>query len=124
MWKSGLELRKKAICRAPHPNSSGRQVIDPLHPCGGPRVAQDRRNDRGENRCVADEARGPTADPKNSAGRRSPPEIKPSLRAAPINLKMSNDAKIGSLPSETRRADVIYDPDFPAPGSNVGGGGN
>src|SRR6202162_3486502 len=44
-----------------------------------------------------------------------PPEIKP-LSRAPVNLKMSNDAKmifdtIGTLAGLT----IIYDPDFPAP---------
>jgi len=89
-------------------------VID-LPARGGPGVAQDGRNDRGEK-------------PRGGRGRRSrrliqtkqrlaslPPEIKPLSRAA-INYKASSDAKdrvfdtIGKLAGLT----VIYDPDFPA----------
>src|SRR5216683_3249429 len=67
-----------------------------------------------EKNRAADEAAEPPADPNEQRLASLPPEIKP-LSRAPINLKMSEDAKmvfdtIGKLAGLT----VIFDPDFPA----------
>src|SRR5260370_42305936 len=63
---------------------------------------------------AADAAAEPTSNPNDQPLAALPPEIKP-LSRAPINLKMTEDAKkvfdtIGKLAGLT----VIYDPDFPA----------
>src|SRR4029077_12755871 len=68
----------------------------------------------GKKNPEADLAAEPPADSNEAPLASLPPEIKP-LSRAPINLKMSNDAKIvydtiGKLAGLT----IVYDPDFPA----------
>jgi len=46
--KAGLELRKKGDLQGAASEFERAQVIDPFQPGGGPGVAQDGRNDRGE----------------------------------------------------------------------------
>ncbi|PYU44616.1 MAG: type II and III secretion system protein [Acidobacteria bacterium] len=78
-----------------------------------PRLTQTVEMIAEKNRAADAAAELPT-DPNEPPLAAMPPEIKP-LSRAPINLKMSNDAKIvfdtiGKLAGLT----VIYDPDFPA----------
>src|SRR5712692_1533105 len=89
--KHGVEVRKQGDLQGAAAEFQRAQAIDP-----------------------ASEAAEPPSDPSEQALAAMPPEIKP-LSRAPINLKMSNDAKIvfdtiGKLAGLT----VIYDPDFPA----------
>jgi len=88
-------------------------VIDPSSPVADQELRKTLEM-LGEKNRATDAAAEPPADPNEEQLASKPPEIKP-LSRAPINLKMSNDAKIvydtiGKLAGLT----VIYDPDFPA----------
>src|SRR6185295_6291450 len=68
----------------------------------------------GEKNRAADAAAEPPPDPNSPLLAALPPEIKPPSRA-PINLHMSNDAKIVfDTIAKLAGLTVIYDPDFPA----------
>lgn len=110
--KRGLELRKKGDLQGAAAEFQRAQAID----ASSPIAEQELRKTVemiGEKNREADAAAEPPADPAQPPLASMPPEIKP-LSGAPINLKMSNDAKIvfdtvGKLAGLT----MIYDPDFP-----------
>jgi general secretion pathway protein D len=111
--KQGVKLRDAGDLQGAVAQFQRAQVIDPSSP-----VADQELNKTlemlGEKNRATDAAAAPPADPNEEQLASKPPEIKP-LSRAPINLKMSNDAKIvydtiGKLAGLT----VIYDPDFPA----------
>jgi general secretion pathway protein D len=116
--KAGLELRKKGDLQGAASEFERAQVIDPSSPVADQELRKTVEMIAEKNR-AADEAAEPSADPNEQRLASLPPEIKP-LSRAPINLKMSEDAKkvfdtIGKLAGLT----VIYDPDFPARRINV-----
>jgi general secretion pathway protein D len=111
--KQGVELRKKGDLQAAAGEFQRAQTIDP-----GSAVAEQELRKTvemiAEKNRAADAAAEPPVDPNEAPLAALPPELKP-LSRAPINLKMSDDAKIvfntiGKLAGLT----VIYDPDFPA----------
>jgi len=110
--KRGQELRKKGDLQGAASEFQRAEVIDPSSP-----IAEQELRKTVQAIAEANPAANPPAEaPPESEGELAamPPVIKP-LSRAPINLKMSNDAKqvfdvIGKLAGLT----VIYDPDFPA----------
>jgi general secretion pathway protein D len=111
--KQGVELRKKGDLQGAAGEFQRAQTIDP-----GSAVAEQELRKTvemiAEKNRAADAAAEPPVDPNEAPLAALPPELKP-LSRAPINLKMSDDAKIvfntiGKLAGLT----VIYDPDFPA----------
>jgi general secretion pathway protein D len=111
--KQGLALRKKGDLQGAAGEFQRAQAIDPSSPIAEQELRKTIEMIAEKNR-ETDAAAEPPADPNQPTLASMPPEIKP-LSRAPINLKMSNDAKIvfdtiGKLAGLT----VIYDPDFPA----------
>jgi len=109
--KHGLELKKQGDLQGAAVEFQRAQAIDPASPVADQELRATVEMIAEKNR-AADAAAEPPPDSNDLAA--MPPEIKP-LSRAPINLKMSNDAKmvfdtIGKLAGLT----VIYDPDFPA----------
>jgi len=111
--KNGLTLREKGDLENAASEFRKAALMDPS------RVAAEQElrktiemiDDRERTATVASE---PTPDNDEAELASTPPQLKP-LSRAPINLKMSNDARIvfdtiGKLAGLT----VIYDPDFPA----------
>jgi general secretion pathway protein D len=116
--KHGLELRKQGDLQGAAAEFQRAQTIDPASPVADQELRKTAEMIAEKNR-AADAAAEPPPDPNEKPLASMPPEIKP-LSNAPINLKMSNDAKvvfdtIGKLAGLT----VIYDPDFPARRINV-----
>ncbi len=111
--KQGMKLRERGDLQGAAGEFQRAEAIDPSSPI----AEQELRKTAemiGEKNRAADAAAEPPSDPHEQPLASSPPEIKP-LSRAPINLKMSNEAKIvfdtiGKLAGLT----VIYDPDFPA----------
>jgi general secretion pathway protein D len=111
--KQGVKLRERGDLQAAAGEFQRAEAIDPSSPI----AEQELRKTAemiGEKNRAADAAAEPPTDPNEQPLASSPPEIKP-LSRAPINLKMSNEAKIvfdtiGKLAGLT----IIYDPDFPA----------
>jgi general secretion pathway protein D len=110
--KSGVKLRNSGQLEAAASEFQRAAAIDPSSPIAEQELRKTVAMIEEKNR-----SKGP-AEPRSENPETelatSPPEIKP-LSHAPINLKMSNDAKIvfdtiGKLAGLT----VIYDPDFPA----------
>jgi len=111
--KQGLALRKKGDLQGAAGEFQRAQAIDPSSPVAEQELRKTVEMIAEKNR-ESDAAAEPPADSSQPPLASFPPEIKP-LSRAPINLKMSNDAKIvfdtiGKLAGLT----VIYDPDFPA----------
>jgi general secretion pathway protein D len=111
--KQGVELRKKGDLQAAAGEFQRAQTIDPASAVAEQELRKTVELIAEKNR-AADAAAEPPADPNEAPLAALPPELKP-LSRAPINLKMSDDAKIvfntiGKLAGLT----VIYDPDFPA----------
>src|SRR5712671_2858087 len=111
--RHGVELRKQGDLQGAAAEFQRAQAIDPSSPVADQELRKTVEMIAEKNR-AADEAAEPPANPNETPLAAMPPEIKP-LSRAPINLKMSNDAKmvfdtIGKLAGLT----VIYDPDFPA----------
>ncbi len=111
--KRGVELRKQGDLQGAAAEFQRAQAIDPASPVADQELRATVEMIAEKNR-AADEAAQPPTDPNKIPLASTPPEIKP-LSRAPINLTMSNDAKIvfdtiGKLAGLT----VIYDPDFPA----------
>src|SRR6266850_1273568 len=111
--KRGVELRKQGDLQGAVGEFQRAQVVDPSSPVADQELRKTVEMIAEKNR-AADAAAEPPTDPNETPLAAMPPEIKP-LSRAPINLKMSNDAKIvfdtiGKLAGLT----VIYDPDFPA----------
>src|SRR6266849_1388386 len=111
--RQGVKLRERGDLQGAAGEFQRAEAIDPSSPI----AEQELRKTAeliGEKNRAADAAAEPPPDPHDQPLASSPPEIKP-LSRAPINLKMSNEAKIvydtiGKLAGLT----VIYDPDFPA----------
>src|SRR5882724_7227504 len=111
--KAGVELRKKGDLQGAATEFQRAQVIDPASPVADQELRATVEMIAEKNR-AADAAAEPPSDPNERPLAALPPEIKPFSRA-PINLTMSDDAKIvfntiGKLAGLT----VIFDPDFPA----------
>src|SRR6059036_2561355 len=111
--KAGVELRKKGDLQGAAGEFQRAQAIDPSSPVADQELRKTVEMIAEKNR-AADAAAEPPTDSNETPLAAMPPEIKP-LSRAPINLKMSNDAKIvfdtiGKLAGLT----VISDPDFPA----------
>jgi general secretion pathway protein D len=111
--KHGVELRKQGDLQGAAAEFQRAQAIDPSSPVADQELRKTVEMIAEKNR-AADAAAEPPPDPNEAPLAAMPPEIKP-LSHAPINLKMSEDAKkvfdtVGKLAGLT----VIYDPDFPA----------
>ncbi|PYU82757.1 MAG: hypothetical protein DMG51_13395, partial [Acidobacteria bacterium] len=111
--KRGVELRKQGDLQGAAGEFQRAQAIDPSSPVADQELRKTVEMIAEKNRAADAAAELPT-DPNEPPLAAMPPEIKP-LSRGPINLKMSNDAKIvfdtiGKLAGLT----VIYDPDFPA----------
>jgi general secretion pathway protein D len=111
--KQGLAMRKKGDLQGAAGEFQRAGAIDPSSPVAEQELQKTIEMIADKNR-EADAAAQPPTDSKQQPLASMPAEIKP-LSRAPINLKMSNDAKIvfdtiGKLAGLT----VIYDPDFPA----------
>src|SRR5467141_4817089 len=111
--KRGVELRKQGDLQGAAGEFQRAQGIDPSSPVADQELRKTVEMIAEKNR-AADAAAEPPPDANEAPLAAMPPEIKP-LSRAPINLKMSEDAKkvfdtIGKLAGLT----VIYDPDFPA----------
>ncbi len=110
--KRGVELRKQGDLQGAAGEFQRAQAMDPSSPVADQELRKTVEMIAEKNR-AADAAAEPPADPNEAPLAASPPELKP-LSRGPINLKMTNDAKIafdtiGKLAGLT----VIYDPDFP-----------
>jgi general secretion pathway protein D len=111
--KQGVKLRETGDLQGAVAQFQRAQVIDPSSPVADQELRKTLEMLAEKNRAT-DAAAEPPPGPNEQQLASMPPEIKP-LSRAPINLKMSNDAKIvfdtiGKLAGLT----VIYDPDFPA----------
>ena len=110
--KRGVELRNQGNLPGAAGEFQRALAIDP----GSPIADQELRKTVGmiaEKNRAADAAAELPTDPNEPPLAAMPPEIKP-LSRAPINLKMSNDAKIVfDLIAKLAGLTVIYDPDFP-----------
>ena len=111
--KRGVELRKQGDLQGAAGEFQRAQAIDPSSPVADQELRKTVEMIAEKNRAADAAAELPT-DPNEPPLAAMPPEIKP-LSRGPINLKMSNDAKIvfdtiGKLAGLT----VIYDPDFSA----------
>src|SRR5437588_4492782 len=109
--KHGVELRKQGDLQGAAGEFQRAQAMDPSSPVADQELRKTVEMIAEKNR-AADAAAEPPVDPNEASLAASPPEIKP-LSRAPINLKMSNDAKIvfdtiGKLAGLT----MVYDPDF------------
>ena len=110
--KKGVDLRKKGDLQGAASEFQRAQTVDPSSPIAEQELRRTLETIEEKSRSEAGAAAAEETSPTGLAS--MPPEIKP-LSRAPINLKMSNDAKlvfetIGKLAGLT----VIYDPDFPA----------
>ncbi len=111
--KQGLELRKKGDLQAALAEFQRAGVIDPSSPVAEQELRRTAAMISDKNR-DADAAAEVPPDPNAQPLAAMPPEIKP-LSRAPINLKMSNDAKlVFDTVAKLAGLTVIYDPDFPA----------
>src|SRR6266849_6053534 len=90
--KQGVELRKKGDLQGAASEFQRAQAIDPSSPVAEQELRKTVEMIAEKNR-AADEAAEPPANPNETPLAAMPPEIKP-LSRAPINLKMSNDAKM------------------------------
>jgi general secretion pathway protein D len=111
--KRGVEMRNRGDLQGAASEFQRAQIIDPASPVADQELRKTVEMIADKNR-AADAAAEPPSDTNEQPLAALPPEIKP-LSRAPINLKMTEDAKkvfdtIGKLAGLT----VIYDPDFPA----------
>src|SRR6202790_3922110 len=110
--KQGLEMRKKGDLQAALAEFQRAGVIDPSSPVAEQELRRTAAMISDKNR-AADAAAEVPPDPNEQRLASMPPEIKP-LSRAPINLKMSNDAKlVFDTIAKLAGLTVIYDPDFP-----------
>jgi general secretion pathway protein D len=112
--KMGLKDKERGDLQTAAAEFQHAATIDPSSPIAEQELRKTmeliNEKNRANEAAAAEPAPGPNEQPLAAA----PPELKP-LSHAPINLKMSNDAKIvfdtiGKLAGLT----VVYDPDFPA----------
>jgi general secretion pathway protein D len=111
--RQGLKLRERGDLQGAAGEFQRAEAIDPSSPIAEQELRKTAELIAEKNR-AAEAAAEPPPNPNEQPLASMPPEVKP-LSRAPINLKMSNDAKIvfdtiGKLAGLT----VIYDPDFPA----------
>src|SRR5712664_1999183 len=112
--KNGAKLRERGQVEAAASEFQRAVAIDPSSPIAEQELRKTAAMSEEKNRANAAATEPPREEDKSETLAAMPPELKPLLRT-PINLKMSNDAKIvfdtiGKLAGLT----VVYDPDFPA----------
>jgi len=111
--KQGADLRKRGDLQAALAEFQRAGVIDPSSPVAEQELRRTAAMISDKNR-AADAGAEVPPDPNEQPLASMPPEIKP-LSRAPINLKMSNDAKlVFDTVAKLAGLTVIYDPDFPA----------
>lgn len=111
--KTGLDLRKKGDLTAAAAEFQKAQAIDPASPIAEQELRKTLEMIADQNHQPEPPAEGDLVDPNAQPLASLPPEIKP-LSRAPINLKMSNDAKIVfDTIAKLAGLTVIYDPDLP-----------
>jgi general secretion pathway protein D len=111
--KLGLDMRKKGDLQGALAEFQRAGSVDPSSPIAEQELRRTAAMIADKNR-DADAATEVPPDPNEQPLASMPPEIKP-LSHAPINLKMSNDAKIVfDTIAKLAGLTVIYDPDFPA----------
>src|SRR6202140_274927 len=111
--KQGLEMRKKGDLQGALAEFQRAGVVDPSSPVAEQELRRTAAMISDKNR-DADAAAEIPPDPNAQPLASMPPEIKP-LSRAPINVKMSNDAKlVFDTVAKLAGLTVIYDPDFPA----------
>ena len=111
--KLGLEMRKKGDLQGALAEFQRAGVVDPSSPVAEQELRRTAAMIADKNR-DADAAAEVPPEPNAQPLAAMPPEIKP-LSRAPINLKMSNDAKlVFDTVAKLAGLTVIYDPDFPA----------
>jgi general secretion pathway protein D len=111
--KQGVKLRERGDLQGAAAEFQHAEAIDPSNPIAEQELRRTAEMIAEKNR-VTDAAAEPPPNPNELPLASQPPELKP-LSRAPINLNMTNDAKIvfdtiGKLAGLS----VIYDPDFPA----------
>jgi general secretion pathway protein D len=110
--KKAQKLRDKGDLQGAVSELQRAQVIDPSSPIAEQELHKTLELLAEKSR-AADAAAEPQTEPNEPLLAAMPPEIKPISRA-PINLKMSNDAKIVfDTIAKLAGLTVIYDPDFP-----------
>ncbi len=112
--KNGVKLRERGQLEAAASEFQRAVAIDPSSPIAEQELRKTAAMIEEKNRANAAATEPPREEDRSETLAAMPPELKPLLRT-PINLKMSNDAKIvfdtiGKLAGLT----VVYDPDFPA----------
>jgi general secretion pathway protein D len=111
--KNGLEMRKKGDLQAAMAEFQRAGVIDPSSPIAEQELRRTAAMISDKNR-EADAAAEVPPDPNAHTLAAMPPELKPIL-TSPVNLTMSNDAKIVfETVAKLAGLTVIFDPDFPA----------
>lgn len=111
--KTGLEMRKKGDLQGALAEFQRAGVIDPSSPIAEQELRRTATMISDKNR-DADAAAEPPPDPNAHVLAAMPPELKPIL-TSPVNLTMSNDAKIVfETVAKLAGLTVIFDPDFPA----------
>jgi general secretion pathway protein D len=110
--KKAQQLRDKGDLEGAVSEFQRAQVIDPSSPIAEQELRRVLEMIADKNR-AADTAAEPPADPNQPSLAAMPPQLKP-LTPGPINLKMSNDAKIVfDTIAKLAGLTAIYDPDFP-----------
>jgi general secretion pathway protein D len=111
--KNGLEMRKKGDLQGALAEFQRAGVVDPSSPIAEQELRRTATMISDKNR-EADAAAEPPPDPNAHTLASMPPELKPIL-TSPVNLTMSNDAKIVfETVAKLAGLTVIFDPDFPA----------
>src|SRR6202166_4349888 len=111
--KQGLEMRKKGDLQAALAEFQRAGVVDPSSPVAEQELRRTAAMISDKNR-DADAAAEVPPDTNAQPLAAMPPELKP-LSHAPINLTMSNDAKlVFETVAKLAGLTVIFDPDFPA----------
>lgn len=111
--KRGMQFLEKEDLQAAAAEFQRAQVIDPASPIAEQELRKTIAKINEKNH-QADEAARPSENPNEQPLASGPAEIKP-LSRAPINLNMTNDAKIVfDTIAKLAGLTVIYDPDFPA----------
>ena len=111
--KKGMQFLEKGDLQAAAAEFQRAQVIDPASPIAEQQLRKTIAAINEKNH-QADEAAKPSENPNEQPLAAMPAEIKP-LSRAPINLNMTNDAKIVfDTIAKLAGLTVIYDPDFPA----------
>jgi general secretion pathway protein D len=110
--RKAQQLRDKGDLEGAVSEFQRAQVIDPSSPIAEQELRRVLEMIADKNR-AADTAAEPPADPNQPSLAAMPPQLKP-LTPGPINLKMSNDAKIVfDTIAKLAGLTAIYDPDFP-----------